>query len=54
MNVRLQSVDALAKENLLQRIARSKVDYYKKAVHIAPHVGERIVLFDKLCEGAGR
>ena len=41
-------MDALGKENLTQREARSKVDYYKKAVHIAPHVGDRVLLFDEL------
>jgi hypothetical protein len=28
--------------------ARSKVDYDKKAVHIAPHVGDKVLLFDEI------
>jgi len=36
---RLQSAHAIARENLVQSKARSKVDYDTKAVHIAPRVG---------------
>ena len=49
---RLQSAHAIARESLLQSKARSKVnyvkvDYVKKAVHIAPHVWDRVLLFDE-------
>ena len=44
---RLQSAHAIARENLLQSKERSKVDYDKKTVHIAPHVGDKVLLFDE-------
>ena len=47
MKGRLQSAHAIARESLLQSKARRKVDYVKKAVHIAPHVGDRVLLFDE-------
>ena len=44
---RLQSAHAIARENLLQSKERSKVDYGKKTVYIAPHVGDKVLLFDE-------
>jgi hypothetical protein len=44
---RLQSAHAIARENLLQSKARSKLDYNKKAVCRALHVGDKVLLFDE-------
>ena len=44
---RLQSAHAIARESLLQSKEKSKLDYDKKAVHIAPHVGDKVLLFDE-------
>jgi transposase InsO family protein len=44
---RLQSAHAIARENLLKSKARSKADYDKKAVHIAPRVGDKVLLYDE-------
>jgi hypothetical protein len=44
---RLQSAHAVARKNLLKSKARSKVDYDKKAVNIAPQVGDKVLLYDK-------
>jgi len=43
---RLQSAHAVARENLLQSKARSKLDYDKKTVCIALSVGDKVLLFD--------
>jgi len=44
---RLQSAHAIARKTLLQSKERSKVDYDKKVVHITPHVGDKVLLFDE-------
>jgi hypothetical protein len=44
---RLQSAHAIARENLLQSKARSKLDYDQKAVRIALQVGDRVLIFDE-------
>jgi hypothetical protein len=44
---RLQSAHEIATENLLKSKARSKVDYDKKAVYIAPQVGDKVLLYDE-------
>jgi hypothetical protein len=44
---RLQSAHAIARENLLQSKARSKLDYNKKTVSIALSVGDKVLLFDE-------
>jgi len=44
---RLQSAHGIARENLLKSKARIKVDYDKKAVHIAPQVGDKVLLYDE-------
>ena len=44
---RLQSAHAIARENLLQSKARSKLDYDKKTVRITLKVGDKVLLFDE-------
>jgi transposase InsO family protein len=44
---RLQSAHAIARENLLQSKARSKLDYDKKIVPIALKTGDKVLLFDE-------
>jgi hypothetical protein len=44
---RLQSAHAIARENLLKGKATSKVDYDKRAVPIAPHAGDKVLLYDQ-------
>jgi len=44
---RLQSAHAIARKNLLQSKATSKLDYDKKAVRIALQVGDKVLLFDE-------
>jgi hypothetical protein len=44
---RLQLAHAIARKNLLQSKARSKLNYDKKAVRIALQVGDKVLLFDE-------
>ena len=43
----LQTAHAIARENLLQSKARSKLDYEKKSVRLALHVGDKVLLFNE-------
>jgi transposase InsO family protein len=44
---RLQSAHAIARENLLQSKARSKIDFDRKTVGLTLQVGDKVLLFDE-------
>jgi hypothetical protein len=50
---RLQTAHAIAREYLLQSKSKSKVDY-KKAVHIAPQVGDKVLFDESVQRGRSR